>query len=97
MWGSKNENCLAGMACPSCGSEGPFSIVSTCIAEWTDDGTEEASDLEFDDDSHCRCMACDFCEVVDKFRKPQMPGALLVVLADKEEFADVEGKHPEEH
>lgn len=66
-----NENCLAGMRCPkrACKSEGPFAIVVAAIAEVHDDGTEEFSDVEWDDDSYCRCKACGYEGIVADFER----------------------------
>jgi hypothetical protein len=64
-------NCenLKGMRCPECKSEGPFSIVSSCVAVWNDDGTDDIHDVEFDDESPCRCMNCDYCSTVGGFKE----------------------------
>jgi len=64
-----NENCLEGMMCPKCAQEDLFSIVSTCIAEWSDDGTENEKEMEFDDDSNCRCVECNFSGKVKDFKE----------------------------
>ncbi len=51
-----NDNCLAGMACPQCGSDGPFSITGTATFVVYDDGTDlEYFGLEWDDDAYCGC------------------------------------------
>lgn len=66
-----NDNCLAGMKCPSCGSYGPFKMVVSCIALVTDEGIEETEDYEWDKTSYCACVNCqhdatvfDFTEVI---------------------------------
>lgn len=53
-----NTNCLAGMDCPKCGSEGPFNIVVTTIMEVSDDGTNTHEDTEWDYKSYCKCTEC---------------------------------------
>ena len=63
-----NENCLAGMACPRCGSLEPFSIAGTALFEVHDDGTEDYGDVEWDDDSSCECRRCGFWENVRAFK-----------------------------
>lgn len=63
-----NTNCLDGMACPQCGSEGPFRIHCTVIVLMGDDGTED--DLigsEWDDHSICECDGCDHSGTVKDF------------------------------
>jgi len=66
----KNENCLAGMACPECGSLGPFRIVVSCMMDVRDDGTDPSGcgDVEWNDDSYCRCGECNFDGEVHLFK-----------------------------
>ena len=67
-----NENCLEGMVCPKCGQEEKFSIVCSCVAVWKDDGcdySEDVRDVEFDGDSNCRCVGCNFSAKVKDFKK----------------------------
>lgn len=63
-----NNNCLQGLACPSCESEGPFKIVVTCWAKVADRGVEETLDLEWDDESACCCCQCDYTAMIKQFR-----------------------------
>lgn len=63
----KNENCLAGMKCPDCGSLEPFDIQVTMIVKVEDEGTEECGDTDWSDDSHCRCRECDYTGTVADF------------------------------
>jgi hypothetical protein len=67
-----NDGCLEGMSCPKCGSEGPFAILCTALFHVSDEGTEDHGDVEWDDESFCRCKACghqatvgDFMEVTE--------------------------------
>jgi len=62
-----NENCLAGMACPYCGSFGPFSIRAECTVEVTDDGTGDTKDFEWGEHSHICCCACNQQGTVAEF------------------------------
>lgn len=62
-----NRNCLAGMRCPECGSEGTFYITATCSAEVSDDGIEETTDFSWEDDSPCVCRECGHCGTVGTF------------------------------
>lgn len=76
-----NENCLLGMKCPKCGSEGPYGIaVKAWCPDVTDDGTDGLGDIEWDDKSICVCKACDFNGVVADFYEENTPpsGADLV-------------------
>ncbi len=50
-----NTNCLEGMACPKCKSEGPFDIVATCLARVDDDGVEDAVEYEWTSSSLISC------------------------------------------
>jgi len=64
-----NTNCLEGIACPKCESEGPFNIsVSTMICVH-DDGTDnEYGDLDWGDDSEIICNDCGHRGIVKEFR-----------------------------
>jgi hypothetical protein len=56
-----NTNCLAGIRCPSCGSEGPFIIEVTVQVVMSDEGSEYGEgDLHWDEESYMRCAECDF-------------------------------------
>lgn len=63
-----NNNCLAGMSCPNCGSYGPFKI--ECASWFTvhDDGTDQHSDVSWDDESLCSCKSCDYGGTVEDFK-----------------------------
>ena len=63
-----NNNVLAGMCCPKCKSEGPFAIQAQAEFVVSDDGTGEYSDVDWDDDSHTRCLACKHRGQVKNFR-----------------------------
>lgn len=67
-----NENCLEGMACPSCGDFGPFRIdvTQSGLTVVTDMGTEFGveGDTEWGDDATCVCMECSYRSVVREFR-----------------------------
>ncbi len=55
-----NSNCLEGIKCPSCGSEGPFIIEIKTQVLMYDDGAEDCdSDHHWDKDSYMRCYECD--------------------------------------
>ena len=63
-----NENCLAGMRCPKCGSYGSFGIsVSGWADACTDDGIDCVGDIEWDDDSACQCKECKHTDIVGNF------------------------------
>lgn len=69
-----NTNCLEGICCPKCGQEDRFMIAANIIAEVTDDGADMASPMycsgfEWDEDSYCRCPACDFTGKVKDFQE----------------------------
>jgi hypothetical protein len=53
-----NTNCLTGMHCPACGSEGPFYIECLAVFLVSDSGTEDYSGVDWADDSHCDCQEC---------------------------------------
>lgn len=53
-----NSNCLTGFRCPECGSEGPFSIEALSLFTVYDEGTDDHSDVQWDDNSYCQCVEC---------------------------------------
>jgi len=63
-----NDNCLKGMEC-SCGSTGPFRIVTLCYAIVHDTGIDDTSDHEWGDASGCTCIDCGKSGVVKNFEK----------------------------
>jgi hypothetical protein len=65
-----NTNCLEGVACPKCKYEDRFLIVGTSTFTVTDAGTENHSDIEWDDDSSCTCPECGFSGKLGEFRAP---------------------------
>lgn len=62
-----NTNCLAGMKCPKCGSEGPFDISVQAFARVHDDGVDEVWDFEWQNESPCDCRECKFEGKVEDF------------------------------
>lgn len=64
-----NENCLKGMKCPGCGSEGPFEIAATAWFTVVDDGTEDHKDVEWDEHSSVHCPCCSFSGRVRDLQK----------------------------
>ncbi len=68
-----NTNCLAGTMCPKCFSDGPFQIQATSVFTVTDDGTGiEHGDVEWQDDSYCRCSACNHQGKLKDFQDPRV-------------------------
>lgn len=53
-----NENCLKGIACPICSSEGPFDITAVSTFVMYDMGSEGHGDIEYDENARCRCRKC---------------------------------------
>lgn len=53
-----NENCLVDVACPACGSRGPFNIAVCTVVEMSDYGSEDAGDIQYDERSHANCPSC---------------------------------------
>jgi hypothetical protein len=65
-----NTNCLENIACPKCGSDGPFFIEVRKQVLMHDDGSEECdSDEHWDSESYCRCFECDHEGEVTDFTK----------------------------
>jgi hypothetical protein len=55
-----NTNCLEGLACPNCGSFGPFSIECTATFDVSDDGTDNCREVGWSAKSKASCHECDF-------------------------------------
>jgi len=62
-----NTNCLAGIECPQCGSEGPFAIAVTAVAVMHDDGSEYVESIEWTKTSNISCMDCHNYGMVGEF------------------------------
>lgn len=62
-----NNNILEGMACPECGSEGPFAIQGSTSAMVSDNGIEPYGDFEYEGENFCSCQQCDFDGRVNDF------------------------------
>ena len=55
-----NNNCLEGIKCPKCGSEGPFIVEVRVQVLMHDEGSEDCnSDNHWDGNSYMRCYMCD--------------------------------------
>jgi len=63
-----NKNCLEGMCCPECKSEGPFLIGVTCMMLMYDAGSDDYGDTDWGAESYCRCKACDHDGMVTNFK-----------------------------
>ena len=68
-----NTNCLEGMECPGCKSDGPFKIAATVLCTIHDEGAEDFGEPEYDDGSYCACPQCDFDGIVWDFKKGDGP------------------------
>jgi hypothetical protein len=62
-----NTNCLEGMQCPECSSEGPFKISATSLFTVYDDGTDDHEDVDWYEDSYCQCGECDHSGTLKDF------------------------------
>ena len=68
-----NTNCLKGMQCPKCGSEGPFVIEVPATVLMSDDGeVEHAIDTIWEDTSFCGCDDCDHVGDVADFKQQEI-------------------------
>ncbi len=53
-----NENCLAGIACPTCGQEEHFEIHASATFDVTDEGTGDYQAVEWNGESAIHCSKC---------------------------------------
>ena len=70
---TENDNCLAGMKCPECGSLEPFEIHSQSMCTIYDSGTTRHRDIEWEDDAVCVCVGCKYLGTVARFKRPPDP------------------------
>lgn len=71
-----NNNCLAGMKCPSCGAFAPFRIMVTQsgMTLVSDDGTDDIHGaIEWDNASLCECPSCGHEGRVAQFKAAEAP------------------------
>ena len=66
-----NSNFLMGMACPECGSEGPFRIAIEAMAVTNDDEYIRFDGVEWDEQSYISCEACKYDGSVRDFDIPE--------------------------
>ncbi|MBA4068171.1 MAG: hypothetical protein C0501_31620 [Isosphaera sp.] len=86
-----NENCLDGLRCPRCGNEDRLYIVTTVLADVTDNGADVArgSEWQWDDASMTRCPDCDRDGPLNEFRTPpQLPPDPEGMNFDRAAWAD---------
>lgn len=76
-----NENCLKGMRCSKCHSNGPFHIEAKTIVKVYDDGTDDTQDFEWGDDSWIQCGECEHTATVKDFRIPELEIQRVLVLS----------------
>jgi hypothetical protein len=79
-----NDNCLAGMRCPSCGAEEPFRVgVTPTLVMWDDGSDPEAQlgDLDWEEWSYCKCITCDYEGQVQDFRHGHPVPSLTALMA----------------
>jgi hypothetical protein len=80
-----NTNCLEGMKCPNCGSEGPFTVAVTGWTKVSDDGTDHVEDVEWEDDAKTYCTQCPREGTWESFRIPTAKSRALTLLAQYDE------------
>ena len=68
-----NTNCLEGIKCPACGNEDRFRIAATSLFTVTDDGTEDYTEVDWDDDSYADCPECHRHGALKDFRAKPSP------------------------
>lgn len=75
---SKADTLLEDMACPECGQRHRFHITFTGVCEVTEDGSEDAGDHEWTNESTCRCGHCDASATVLDFTIDGLDAALAL-------------------
>ena len=64
-----NSNCLTGFQCPECESFEPFKIEVITMVTMHDSGGWETESQQWDEESYCQCLACDFEGTVATFTR----------------------------
>jgi hypothetical protein len=80
-----NTNCLEGLQCPECASDGPMWMTVVARFLMYDDGAEEHEDIELSDTGLCECAKCGYTDRADRFRVPpftRLDAYRLLGLAD---------------
>lgn len=62
-----NTNCLEGIRCPKCGQEDEFLIYASSWFQFTDDGTGDFGDVEYDNTAPIECRDCGEIAIVADF------------------------------
>lgn len=75
-----NTNCLQGIACPKCQSQGPFNIHACAIVEMTDDGSDSCTDIEWQPASVITCRVCEHPGKVRDFTAEKLMEEYSVLL-----------------
>jgi hypothetical protein len=68
-----NTNCLQGIKCPACGNEDRFRIAGRTLFTVIDDGTDDYTDVEWDDGSYAECAACHRPGTLKDFKAKSSP------------------------
>jgi hypothetical protein len=68
--------------CCACGSTGPFRIAVTAVATMGDDGSEDVSEIEWDDTSRFSCPACGRTGVVAELHGRVLPSSEAAEVRD---------------
>lgn len=78
-----NSNVLEGMACPSCGSDGPFQIRFTALGSFSDDGgpLDGVEEVDWDNQSTCSCCECTHHGRVVDFRENRLNDRQRALIA----------------
>lgn len=72
-----NDNCLAGMRCPDCESEGPFKIHGNALFTVDDTGSDDFEQVDWDKTSAASCMNCEWNGTVSGLRGGPDPVIIL--------------------
>lgn len=73
---TKNDNCLAGMKCPNCGSLQPFYINAKACFKVCDEGTLDFTDVEWNASTFCVCVSCNHDGCVSDFTEEKHETAI---------------------
>lgn len=82
----KNDNCLAGVQCPDCGSQEPFLIRAHALVTAWDDGVSDSNGPQWDASSYIECQACGHDGTVGAFTRTAKPDTAPIILGDRKRW-----------
>ena len=72
MLNTVNDHYLAGVKCPKCKSNGPFTLEVECLTTVTDDGLDKTMAINWwDNETCCLCADCGYSAKFGAFKNKE--------------------------